>query len=348
MALKKVKKAAKKTAKKSSAKKKFARKISVKKKPAKKVTKKGVKKISSPKKKTEKKKLIKSPISRSRIITDDADLFYKRTNPFRTSTIELPVYNRSNINISGIGYDKEMKLRAAGIKTLDAFIELGAGGVAKIFAVNLDYAKSFIVKAKAIKDQKVYAIQPLSNLNHNAIMLDIETDYFEAKYANKTAWMVGMYDRPSEQFVQYVATNELEVSGIIEKTYDFLNSFSDRKIIVYSGSNFDATILKHRFEAYNRTHNHLDFKDILIEMRKCLAFPFKSMDLANVAEHYEYKFKHPHIDGQEVGLAWESHKHDMKKHRSFRHYLEYNEDDCRALNTIFENIYIKNNYHSLN
>lgn len=366
MAKKKVKKLTKKVVKKTTVKKKAAKKVA-KLKPVKKAAKKAVKKSALNKKVAQKKKVVKKAVKKNtptkkvaqkskvvkkaakvvRSASIDSDIFYRRPQPFRSDLLEVP-YHRSSINISGIGFDKEMKLSAAGVKTLDAFIELGANGVAEIFGVNLNFAQSFIVKAKAAKDQKVYAIQPLSRLDDNAIMLDIETDYFEAKYANKTAWMVGMYDRPTAQFVQYVATNESEVMGIIEQTYEFLNSFSDRKIIVYSGSNFDATILKHRFETYNRTHNHLDFKDILIEMRKCLAFPFKSMDLESVAEHYEYKFKHPHIDGQEVGLAWESHKHNMKKHRSFGHYLEYNEDDVKALDMVYENIYIKNNYHSLN
>lgn len=253
----------------------------------------------------------------------------------------------NGISINGIGFEKEMKLRSEGVTTMDQFIALGEEGIARILGVNLHYAESFLIKAKAIKDKKAYQIKPLSSIDSNCIMLDIETDYFEGKYANKTAWMVGMFDRPTNQLVQYVAHNPNEVNDIIAKTYDFLDSFSNRKIIVYSGSNFDSTILKHRFEYYNRAHHHLDFKDILIEMRNCLAFPFKSMDLSNVAEHYNYKFKHPHIDGREVGMAWETHKTDMKKHRSFQKYLEYNEDDVRSLNTVFENIYINNNYHKL-
>lgn len=353
MAKKQLKKVTKKVVKKKSekptAKKKIVKRIpaalSKKKKSVKKITKKAIKKTV--KKKIGVPKAVKK-VTLKVFPGKTTDSITKKYERYASETIELnDTFFQSSINIQGIGYNKEVKLRAEGVKNIDDFIALGEQGIARIFGVNVDFAKSFLIKAKANKDNKIYQIKPLSSLDTNCIMLDIETDYFEAKYASKTAWMVGMYDRPTNQFVQYVAHKESEISNMVSMTYEFLNSFSDRKIVIYSGTNSDATILKHRFDHYNRTHNHLNFKDILIEMRNCIAFPFKSMELSHVAEYFDYKFKHPHIDGREVGMAWETHKEDMKKHRSFKKYLEYNEDDVKSLNTVFENIYINHNYKQL-
>lgn len=242
--------------------------------------------------------------------------------------------NNSLYEIHGIGLGKYSAFNQAGIKTIKQFVEAGVPTISQVMNYGINGGTQVYLRGLSVYQNRVIKIQEPKKISAQPVYVDIETDLVQS-----TVWMIGIFISKTNEFIQLVANKPKDESKILKECLEILSEHRQEHIISYSGSRFDERVLRKRFDEEGLQHNHLVFEDILLDIKKSLAFPLKSYKLGDLASFYGYNFKHPFMDGMQVGTLYSEHASDLTKFRGYKKLCEYNEDDVKSMVGVVENIY---------
>jgi predicted RecB family nuclease len=160
------------------------------------------------------------------------------------------------------------------------------------------------------------------------VYFDIETD---PHGGDKLCWLVGVLDEASGEFVQHLAQTPLQEGDMLEEFARFCATLDGRYLVSYSGSNFDHRNVSARMRALgipvpSSLENAVD---LLYPVRRAIALPCTGYGLKNVAGCLGFIYRHRDVDGFTVALEYL--RLARERRRIPRRFLEYNEDDVRAL-----------------
>lgn len=236
--------------------------------------------------------------------------------------------------IQGIGYKKYFDFHRAGIKTLKQFVDAGIPRVSSILGYREEAGRQIYLRGLSVYQNRVIKLDEIMELTQGRVYVDIETDLTQS-----IVWMIGIYISQTGEFIQLVVNSPRDEKKILKECMDILSQYRNKNIITYSGTRFDERVLRNRFDRRQIPHEHIEFDDILLDIKKSLALPLKSYSLGEVASFYGYKFRHPHMDGMEVAFLYEMHSDDLSSYRGLKKLREYNEDDVKSMAGVVENIY---------
>ncbi len=247
---------------------------------------------------------------------------------------KFKAYKGSVYEIHGIGFGKYTAFNQAGIKSVKQFVEAGVSTVSQVMGYGTNGGTQVFLRGLSVYQNRVIKIQEAKKLSNQPVYLDIETDL-----SQKVVWMIGIFISATNEFIQLVANKPKDEPKIIRECLTILSENQNEHIITYSGSRFDERILRKRFEEEGLEHHHLNFEDILLDIKKSFAFPLKSYSLGDLASFYGYNFKHPFMDGLEIASLYSQYANDLTKFRGLKKLYEYNEDDVRSMLGVTENLY---------
>jgi predicted RecB family nuclease len=181
------------------------------------------------------------------------------------------------------------------------------------------------LRAKSIKENKIYQISPFSFPKGNSIFFDIETDTNCDRI-----WLIGAMNRG--HFFQFYADSWKDEKRILKDFLDFLAKSPGSNLVSYSGTSFDKNVTQKAIKRLSLNPKHFSscgHVDLLPLIRQSYILPIKSYGLKHVGKKLRYPFKHQDIDGFIVASMYEEHVRDKKPLP--KKVLEYNEDDVRAI-----------------
>ncbi len=236
--------------------------------------------------------------------------------------------------IFGIGERTADRLSRAGVRKPEDLVSVDVETLCLRTELPIKSLRKLVLRARAVVEGRVYRLQDFSPPVEPRIYLDIETD------VNQTViWLIGVYSESRGIWQAFFAIGEEEEKGILEKTIEFVEQEPHASICSFSGTNFDARVLRKRLEAYrlpveftNRTF------DLCSEVRRSLALPLKSYRLKGLAEHFGYQYKYSNLDGWDIAMMYFG-EYQRNKDPSLRQkFEEYNRDDVMSLPYLIERL----------
>lgn len=243
---------------------------------------------------------------------------------------------RKNVcDINGVSYKKYFDFQQAGIKTLKQFVKAGIPSIAQVMGRRENGCRQIYLRGLSLYQNRIIKINDPIKLTDQPVYVDIETDSCQS-----IVWMIGIYISKANEFIQLVANTPKGEQGILKECIEILSEHHNEHVITYSGTHFDERVLRSRFNKARLKHNHLNFEDILLDIKKSLALPLKSYSLGDVASFYGYNFRHPFMDGRQVAMLYEQHARNLSKFKGLKKLREYNEDDVMSMVGIVSSIYL--------
>jgi uncharacterized protein YprB with RNaseH-like and TPR domain/Icc-related predicted phosphoesterase len=262
--------------------------------------------------------------------------------PGRVAIIETDVGDQNEVvwnelneldGIYRVGPATAAKFRAAGIDTIERIVEEGVEGLMKHVGFSERSAANFYIRAKATLEKRIIPLKKLDPIDRNAVFLDIETDLTQS-----LVWLIGIYFKKTQEFVQLVAETQKEESKILRDFLERLNDYSG-SIYTFSGTGFDERVLKNRLDVHGLDSSNLPpFVDIYHAIQSSVALPLKSYSLKSVAAYFGYEYRHPDLDGMTVAIEYLTNYQRSRNKTLLKRLLEYNEDDIRSLPWLLKQI----------
>jgi predicted RecB family nuclease len=220
--------------------------------------------------------------------------------------------------IHGIGPIKAKKLKEEGIKNIDDLL-------------NQDKYKLFRLRAKSLTENRIIKIGDFFIPDGNYVFFDIETDMGEK------VWLIGYLYK--NKFMFLYADKLKEEKKIISEFLIFLKTIKNPILISYSCSNFDWNLIYGAIRRHKLNYKFIEkipHYDIGLLLKRSYIFPNMSFKLKEIGSFLNYPFKHDDLDGRLVASAYLKHL-ETKKELSQK-YLDYNEDDVRAIPFIISKV----------
>jgi predicted RecB family nuclease len=225
-----------------------------------------------------------------------------------------------------VGPAREADLFQAGIKTLrDLTKAKDLRRIARKSGLSENYLRILQLRAESLLERRAYQVRPFALPEENPVFFDIETDRNCAR-----VWLVGIMD--GDEFSRFYADGWRDEKRILKDFIHFLAENPERRLVSYSGTNFDRNVLQRALRRLNMdseffsSYPHTDFCQVL---RRSFIFPTEGYGLKVLGRHLGYPFKYPEIDGRFVAEAYEQHIKEKK--RLSPRFLRYNEDDVKAI-----------------
>lgn len=237
--------------------------------------------------------------------------------------------------ISGIWHTDFTKLWKAGITTVDQLAATPPITLGIILRRRPEAVKQFTRLAEARARLRPVAIAPLVAPAHPRVYFDIETDPYGG---DKLCWLIGVLDEKSGQFTQLLAKTPVQEREILVQFADLCRSFGARNLLSYSGSNFDRRNLVVRMKelAVDVPEGLTNALDLLYPIQRSVAFPCTGYRLKDIARCLGFNHRHADLDG--LLVAAEYMRLAKRRKPIPRRFLEYNEDDVRALQHIITRV----------
>jgi Icc-related predicted phosphoesterase/uncharacterized protein YprB with RNaseH-like and TPR domain len=241
----------------------------------------------------------------------------------------------SLLNLYGIGFKRNQQFQEAGINNIQDLIKCkDIEHVSSISGFSTLFLRKSQYRAKSKEEIKIYQIGSI-NLPIKPIFLDIETDI-----SCKNVWLIGLLE--DGQYSSLYANTWDEESEILSNLIELIKKRPDSCLISYSGTGFDKNVLQRAIE-----RNKLDTEyfslyphyDLCQTIRRNYIFPHNNFKLKELGAFLGYNFQHQEFDGFKVALAY--HEHINSNEPLDKKYLEYNEDDVRSTEYLYN--LIKNN-----
>lgn len=262
--------------------------------------------------------------------------------PGRVAIIETDERDQSKVvwnelneldGIYRVGPATAAKFRSAGIDTIEKIVEEGPEGLMSHAGFNERSAANFYIRAKATLEKRIIPLKKLDPIDKDAVFLDIETDLDQS-----LVWLIGIYFKKTQEFVQLVAETPKEERKILREFLERLNGYSG-SIYTFSGTGFDERVLKNRLDVHGFDSSNLPpFVDIHHAIPSSVALPLKSYSLKSVAAYFGYEYRHPGLDGMTVAIEYLTNYQRSRNKTLLKKLLEYNEDDIRSLPWMLEQI----------
>jgi uncharacterized protein YprB with RNaseH-like and TPR domain/Icc-related predicted phosphoesterase len=248
-----------------------------------------------------------------------------------TSIIWHELYGLSGV--IGIGPATSTKFKMAGINSIEKIVSKSPEQISKEIGCSLKTAHNYHIHARSVFEKKIIVIQKMTSTVDDALFLDIETDLTQS-----LVWLIGLYFKKSDKFIQIVAKNPSDEKEILQKFMSIMKTFSG-KIYTFSGTRFDERVLKNRLSIHKIDHSDLpEFIDIYKDIRSSIAFPLKSYGLKSISDYFGYYFRHKDLNGLTVAMEYLVNYQKTKNQKLLQKLLEYNEDDVRSMDWLVNKI----------
>ncbi|MDE1769379.1 MAG: TM0106 family RecB-like putative nuclease [Thaumarchaeota archaeon] len=244
--------------------------------------------------------------------------------------------------IFGIGPVTYQKFKEAGIMTVDKLHGVSVEELCKYIKCNPNVASKFLIRAKASYEKKIIILERMISIEDDSAFLDIETDL-----AQKLVWLIGIYFRKTNEFVQLVAHEPSQEKSMLKEFLNKMRGFKG-KIYTFSGTRFDERVIKNRLGYHKMDSTNLsEFVDLAGYIQRSFAFPLKSYGLKSIASYFGYNYRHQDLSGMTVALEYLHNYQKTKDKKLMKKLLEYNEDDIYSLPWIMEklSLMIKDKFH---
>jgi Icc-related predicted phosphoesterase/uncharacterized protein YprB with RNaseH-like and TPR domain len=236
-----------------------------------------------------------------------------------------------------VGHRRALALDEKGIHTIQDVSEENRNALRSLKGVGDGLVDRWLHQAKAISEGKLVIMDsPLRQqlISSPVICYDIETNLLQ-----NHVWLIGALDIRTREFVRFFEKdNELALLGRFD---EYLSERPDHLLISYSACNFERRVLLERARHWNlpaleqRIEKEIDFG---YKVRLHLFGNTPSFKVKELGAQLGYKFRHPHLDGLQVGTLYQAYESRGKK-PNWKQLLEYNEDDVRSTARILDVIF---------
>lgn len=168
------------------------------------------------------------------------------------------------------------------------------------------------------------------------VVWDIETDL-----AQSCIWLIGACDMLTGEKKQFF--DPVDEKACVEGFVDWMAERPTALPVSYSGSRFDPRTLSKSL-ARHGVSDHIAVCRRDVDLGSKLIYncvhTFASTRLKDLAHELGFKFRHPGIDGMSVGLMFSQYLETGRRPRSWKPYLEYNQDDVAATELVLNKLKI--------
>ncbi len=226
--------------------------------------------------------------------------------------------------INGIGEKRKKALLKAGFTDLKSISTADPKIIASYAGIELKEANAIVKQASAISKFQLILIE-----KPNLPKSDHEY-FFDVEKSDEELYLFGvLFEGEYHSFI-------LDIDDWQSSWDEFLKFISKYPSApIYHYDRFDKDVIQ-KFSKISGIKNEdllKRFVDLYSTVRKSLAVPVRFYSLKDVAGIFGFKWKNPNFNGYNAMLAlgeWKS----TKDQSIMKAVLEYNEDDCRALEVL--------------
>jgi uncharacterized protein YprB with RNaseH-like and TPR domain len=228
-------------------------------------------------------------------------------------------------SITGIGPERQTRLKAAGIKNVIQLAQASEGQIAAAIRGGISEARALRARAQALLGNQIIRYSRLDVPRGRRAFIDVETHV-----RGEFVWLVGLHlEEENKTYAFYAETPKQEK----EVLTDFLDCLRKKRVsglLSYSGCRMEERTLAQRLAAHGLSIDIVHaIADIYFDIHGAVAFPIQGLKLKEVAHYCGFRRRHPDMDGLlAASIYGESGKLTKRKKRML---LEYNEDDVLAV-----------------
>lgn len=247
---------------------------------------------------------------------------------FYAECIEISSKAQDISLINGIGEKRKKTLLKAGFTDLKSISVADPKVIASYAGIELKEANAIVKQAMAISNFKFILIE-------KPVLPKSEHEYFfDVEKSDEELYLFGILrDGEYHSFI-------LDVDNWKNSWTDFLKFVSEYPSApIYHYDRFDRDVIQ-KFSNISgvKSDDFLKrFVDLYSTVRKSLAMPVRFYSLKDVAGTFGFKWKNPNFKGYDAMVALGEWKR-TKDQSIMKTVLEYNEDDCKALEVLKKKI----------
>jgi Icc-related predicted phosphoesterase len=233
--------------------------------------------------------------------------------------------------LNQVGPRRIQHMLDAGIRSLEDVSEQNRKTIESLPGSSKWHADMWIRQVKAIQSGKFEVFDrkrliPLLGIE-NPAYFDIETDL-----GGRKIWLIGIYNERKGEFLQFFEKDREDKLLQDFSQYVIKNNCS---LICYGGNYFDRDVVKNSMREHGiKIPEYIEqCRDAGIDIQLSVAGPFKGFKLKDMGKMIGYQWRHPDLDGLEVGAQYTSYLLDRKE-PDWNRLLEYNEDDVMAVKRV--------------
>src|SRR6266545_5663267 len=236
--------------------------------------------------------------------------------------------------ITGLWHTDFPKLWKAGITRIAQLAATTSESLGVIVGRRPHLVRHFPVLAQAKLSGNPLPIRPLYAPKPR-VYFDIETDPQGGK---KLCWLIGILDEETGRFQQYLANTPNQEREILGAFSSYCATLGNRSLVSYSGSNFDHRNVITRMQALGLPVPGALTKavDLLYPIQNAIALPCTGLGLKVVSAALGFTYRNNDIDGFMVAVEYMHLSRNGK--RIPKKFLEYNEDDVRAVRHVVSKV----------
>lgn len=243
---------------------------------------------------------------------------------FYTECVEISSKAEDISMINGIGEKRKKALLKAGFTDLKSISNADPKMIASYAGIELKEANAIVKQATAISKLQLILIE-----KPNLPKSDHEY-FFDVEKSDEELYLFGvLFEGEYHSFI-------LDIDDWQSSWDEFLKFISKYPSApIYHYDRFDRDVIQ-KFSKISgiKSEDLLKrFIDLYSTVRKSLAVPVRFYSLKDVAGIFGFKWKNPNFNGYNAMLAlgeWKS----TKDQSIMKAVLEYNEDDCKALEVL--------------
>lgn len=173
------------------------------------------------------------------------------------------------------------------------------------------------------------------------VVWDAETN-LDNDWSTKKVWLIGALDTRSGELRQFFNPNDER--ACIEAFIAWMEERRGAVPISYSGSRFERKVLEMLGTRYGLAAcgpiASRDY-DLCIEIQQSCLHSYRTpWELKPLASAMGYSFRHPDLDGLQVGLAYSQYL-QKKEEPDWQRFLEYNQDDVLSAKHVLQQVRTK-------
>ncbi len=247
--------------------------------------------------------------------------------------------------IDGVGYQRARQLREAGYTSRESIAGENPSTLAEIQGIGKTTAEKIQTSARALDQGEIVRNSQTPLPSREPIYIDIETDGLSPTIT----WLIGVLDGSADdgEYFSFVQTNpDIPGKAIEEFMAWYTEHASHRPIVAYNGWSFDFEVLHDHIVEYCPQYevdwtNSYRFDPYQWAVKEENAtLPGRTNQLEDVAAALGYEGTETGLTGAGVARAYQQWMADQSPDTEldWNRFIDYCEDDVRALAVIYEEI----------
>jgi Icc-related predicted phosphoesterase/uncharacterized protein YprB with RNaseH-like and TPR domain len=247
--------------------------------------------------------------------------------------IEVEWYTDELNSLPQVGFNRLRQLRELGIKTLNDLERTSDEMLMRLPGTGRWQIRQMRIATRVQKEGRIIITEPLT-LPPKHFYCDIETDLSQS-----VIWIIGIYNPAKREFRQFAIERPNAERRNLADLVSYLEHNGSPAMISYSGCKFEERTLRNRFAALGMPSMGESIKDVDlgIWVQTRVFGKFKGHRLKELGAALGFEFKHPDMNGFDVGMMFTSYAKKPER-LPMRKILEYNRDDVMAIPFIVQRI----------